>query len=487
MFPFWSPDSHRIGFFADGNLRVVDMLGGSALVLCSAPSGRGATWSKNGLILFSPTFRGGLSIVSSAGGASKVVLDQKKTPFSSFRWPQFMPDAKHFVFLAVQHGKGPESSLFFASLDDLKPKLVMMATAGARYASGHLLFLRGTGLMSQAFDPSSGKLGGEPVLLADQALWDGGIWRGVFDVSTNGVLVSERGSLAAVSRLAWFDRTGKQLSSIDIPTGFQTMSLSRDAKFLAVQGNPTSDLWSYDLERGVHTRLTFDPTNHTLPVWSPNNKWVAYVSVRNNESDIFRKSSDGTGEEEPLVVSPQNKVLCDWSPDGKYILFTQPGTNNQGTELWAMRLAGERKPFPIVQTPFSNGAAVFSPDGKWIAYTSDESGRSEVFVTSFPRAVGKWQASLDGGQTPQWNSNEKEIFFLSNNDNRIMSAQVSSRGSQFVVGKVQPYFRLTGTAQTFSWFQAAPGGDRFIAPAPTDDIQPALTLTVNFPSKLNRE
>jgi|HubBroStandDraft_6_1064221.scaffolds.fasta_scaffold00155_19 hypothetical protein len=487
MFPFWSPDSRRIGFFADGNLRVVDPFGGPGLVLCAAPSGRGATWSRNGLILFSPTFRGGLSLVSSAGGTAKLVLDQKKTSFSSFRWPQFMPDGNHFIFLAVQHEKGPESSLFFASLDNLQPTLIMTATAGARYASGRLLFLRGTGLMAQAFDSSSGKLKGEPALVADQVLWDGGIWRGVFDASTNGELVSEHGSMAAATRLGWFDRTGKQLASIDVPTGFQTLSLSRDAKFLAIQGNPASDLWSYDLERGVHTRLTFDASNHSLPAWSPDDKWVAYVSVKNNEGDIFRKASDGTGAEEPLIVSSLNKVLCDWSPDGNNILFVEPAAGNQGTEIWAMPLAGERKPFPLVQTPFNNGAAVFSPDGKWIAYTSDESGRSEVFVTSFPKPAGKWQASLDGGQTPQWNSNGQEIFFLSNNDNRIMSAQVSSKGSQFVVGKVQPYFRLTGTAQTFSWFQPAPSGDKFVAPAPTDDTQPALTLTLNWPSELNRE
>jgi eukaryotic-like serine/threonine-protein kinase len=487
MFPFWSFDSRRIGFFADGNLRVVDPSGGSALVVCPAPSGRGATWSKNGLILFSSTFRGGLSVVSSAGGTAKVVLDQKKTAFSSFRWPQFMPDGNHFVFLAVQHEKGPESSLFFASLDNLQPKLVMTATAGARFASGHLLFLRGTGLMAQAFDPSSGKLSGEPALVTDQVLWDGGIWRGVFDASTNGVLVSEHGSMAAATRLGWFDRTGKQFASIDVPTGYQTMSLSRDAKFLAVQGNPASDLWSYDLDRGVHTRLTFDSASHTLPAWSPDNKWVAYVSVKNNEGDVFRKPSDGTGAEEPLIVSSQTKVLCDWSPDGNYILFVQPAADNQGSEIWAMPLAGERKPFPLVQTPFNNAAAVFSPDGKWIAYTSDESGRSEVFVTSFPKPLGKWQASLEGGQTPQWNSSGKEIFFLSNNDNRIMSAQVSSKGNQFMVGKVQPYFRLTGTAQTFSWFQPAPGGDKFMAPAPTDDLQPALTLTLNWLSELNRD
>jgi eukaryotic-like serine/threonine-protein kinase len=486
-FPFWSYDSHKIGFFADGSLKVVDLFGGPAPVLCPAPNGRGGTWSKNDLILFSPTFRGGLSAVSSAGGEAKVLLDQRQTPFSSFRWPQFMPDGKHFVFLAVQHEKGPESSLFFASLDGLKPKLVMTATAGARYASGRLLFLRGTALMSQAFDPSTGKLSGEPALVADQVLWDGGVWRGVFDASTNGVLAYERGSVAAATRLAWFDRNGKQLSSVAIPTGFQTMTLSRDAKFLAVQGNPAADLWSYDLARGVHTRLTFDPANHAFPAWSPDDKWVAYVSGKNNKNDIFRKPSDGTGAEEPLIVSPQNKNLSDWSPDGTYILFIQPGASNQGSEIWAMPLAGERKPFPIVQTPFNNSGAVFSPDGKWVAYSSDESGRNEVYVTSFPNPAGKWQVSLDGGANPQWSSNGKEIFFLSANDNRIMSAQVGSKGSQFVVGKVQPYFRLSGTAQIFAWFQPAPGGEKFLAPAPTAENQPALTLILNWPAELDKK
>jgi eukaryotic-like serine/threonine-protein kinase len=269
-----------------------------------------------------------------------------------------------------------------------------------------------------------------PAAEHDFTLLDSGVWRGVFDASTNGVLAYEYGSAAVATRLAWFDRSGKQLSSVEIPTGFQTVALSRDAKFLAVQGNPSADLWSYDLARGVHTRLTFDPTNHAFPAWSPDGKWVVYVSGKNNEIDIFRKASDGTGPEEPLIISHPNKILCDWSPDGTHILFIQPGASNLGNEIWAMPLGGDRKPFPIVQTPFNNNGALFSPDRKWIVYGSDESGRNEVYVTSFPKPVGKWQVSLDGGQNPQWNSNGKEIFFLSMNDNRIMGAQVGSRASQ---------------------------------------------------------
>jgi len=236
-FPFWAHDSRKVGFFADGNLKVVDLHGGPALVVCPAPLGRGGTWSQDDVILFSPNFRSGLYTVSPAGGTPTLLIDQKGTPYSSFRWPQFLPDGKHFIFLGVQHEKAEESTLFVASVNERKPRPVMTATAAARYASGRLLFLRGTTLMSQSFDASTGKMSGEPTPVADQVLSDVGIWRGVFDATSNGELIYEQGSAMAATRLAWFNRTGKQISTVEVPTGYQSMALSRDGRYLAVQGH----------------------------------------------------------------------------------------------------------------------------------------------------------------------------------------------------------------------------------------------------------
>jgi Tol biopolymer transport system component/tRNA A-37 threonylcarbamoyl transferase component Bud32 len=479
-FPFWSQDSRKIAFFADGNLKAVDLYGGPALVVCPAPLGRGGSWSQDDVILFSPNFRSGLYTVSPAGGTPTLLIDQKDTPYSSLRWPQFLPDGKHFIFLGVQHEKAEESTLLIASVNEPKPRPIMTATAAARYASGRLLFLRGTTLMSQTFDASIGKVSGEPAPVADQVLFDVGIWRGVFDASSTGELIYEQGSAMAATRLAWFDRSGKQISTVEVPTGYQSMALSRDGRYLAVQGNPGSDLWSYNLTRGVHTRLTFDPRIHSFPAWSPDNKWVAYVSAKNGENGILRKLADGSGVEEPLILSSKNKILSDWSADGKYILFLQPNDDNRGNGIWAMPLDGDRKSFPLVQTPFNNSNPTFSPDSKWIAYGSDESGRNEIYVVSFPKPTGKWQVSLEGGQNPQWSSKGKEIFFLTSTDNRLMSAQFGGKGDQFVVGNVKSYFMLSGTVAIQPWFAPAPDGNKFIAPAPTGENQPPLTLITNW-------
>ena len=256
--------------------------------------------------------------------------------------------------------------------------------------------------------------------------------------------------------------------------------LQRDGRYLAVQGNPGSDLWRYDLTRGVHTRLTFDPGMHSFPIWSPDNKWVAYVSVKNIGSDIFRKLADGSGAEEPLIVSSKNKVLSDWSVDGKYLLFLQPNDDNRGNGIWAMPLDGDRKPFPLVQTPFNNGNPAFSPDGKRVAYSSDESGRIEIYVVSFPKPAGKWQVSLEGGTNPQWNRKGTEIFFLTSTDNRLMSAQIDGKGGQFVVGNLKSFFMFSGSVALQPWFAPAPDDSKFIAPAPTAEDQPPLTLITNW-------
>ena len=324
-FPFWSPDGRYLAFFANGKLSKVEASGGPVLALCDAPVGRGGDWNRDDVILFSPTFRAGLSKVSAAGGTPTPVTALEGNSFTSNRWPQFLPDGKHFLYLAVHHENVAKSAVFLGSLDGSKPVQVMEAPSAFRYANGYLLFLRQGTLMAQRLDVSQGRLTGDPKPVAESVLSDDSVWRGVFDVSSNGLLIYQQGAATASQRLAWFDRSGKRLSDLDLPTGFQTLSLSPDGKHLAVQGNPTSDIWNYDLTRGVHIRLTFDPDTHSLPTWTPDGKWVAYVATRNGRNDLFRKPADGTGSEEPLVVSPANKVLGNFSRDGKYMVYVQTG------------------------------------------------------------------------------------------------------------------------------------------------------------------
>jgi Tol biopolymer transport system component len=486
-FPFWSPDSKKIGFFANGFLKVSDLYGGSPLVLCPAAAGRGGAWSKDDVILFSPNFTAGVYTVSATGGTPTQILDPVGTQFSSYRWPQFMPDGKHFVFLAVQHEKPSDSSLMFASLDDRHPKEVMKTGAAARYASGRLLYLRENALYAQAFDPSSGKVSGELSPIADQVLWDVSVWRGVFDVSDNGELVYERGLALTPTRLAWFDLTGKQLSTVDVSTGFAGLDLTRDGKGLAAQGNPaTSELWAYELSRGTRTRVTFDAWAHTFPIWSPDKKWIAYVAVNPaGGSRICRKLADGSGDEEVLYDSAKTKATTDWSPDGKYIVYVEPNGNLQGSGIWALPVEGDHKPFPVLQTPFVNLNARFSPDGRWIAFQSSESDRPEIYVVSFPKPAGKWQVSLEGGMAPQWTNDGSHIYFISTTTNQIMAADVSTKGNNFSVGGVKMKFPLTGSA-TLVWFAPSPDGKRILAPAPTNEHQPPITLVTNWTAKVKK-
>ena len=483
-FPFWSPDGRYLGYFAAGKLNKIAADGGPVLALCDAPVGRGGDWNRDDVILFSPAFRAGLWTVPAAGGTPIEVTRLEDTDFTSNRWPQFLPDGKHFVYLAVHHENAAKSVIFLGSLDGGKPVRVMDSPSAPRFADGRLLFVRQGTLMAQRLDVSTGKLLGEPTPVAEDALSDESVWRSVFDASRNGLLVYQQGSATASQRLAWFDSSGKRLSDLEIPTGFSILSLSRDGKHLAVLGNPIPEVWNYDLTRGVHTRLTFDSSLHGTPIWSPDGNWVAYTSARKQGNAILRKRSDGTGAEELLVETPVSKLLNNWSLDGRYIVYTQTGAKG-GADFWAVPLAGDRKPFPVLQNGLDNGNASISPDGRWLLYDSDESRQNEVYVMPFQGPPGKWQISTKGGVWGVWRGDGREIFYISS-DGQLMAVPVSVQGSQFQVGEAKPLFRMVGSAQYSGFFQTTRDGQRFLAPAPTEEKSVPITLVFNWTAALKK-
>ena len=481
-FPFWSPDSRWLGFFANGKLYKIAGEGGPPIPLCDAPVGRGGDWSRDDVILFSPDFRAGLMRVSAAGGTPSTVTKLEGGDFTSNRWPQFLPDGKHFLYLAVHHENASKSVLFMGSLDGGAPAQVMETPSSVRYSNGYLLFVRQGTLMAQAFDTAKGQVEGEPMPVGETVLSDDAVWRSVFDVSQNGLLIYQQGSAVAAQKLAWFDRSGKQLSTIDLPTGFLSFSLSLDGKRLAVQGNPITDIWNYDLARGVHTRLTFDPAVHAYPIWSPDNRWVAFLSSRSGHNDIYRKLADGTGAEEALVTSPVGKFPADWSRDGRYIIYQQAGEKG-AVDFWALPLFGDRKPFPLLQSPFDISNPQLSPDGRWLLYVSPESGPNEVYVMPF-HGTGKWQISAKGGITAVWRADGKEIIY-NDNDGRLMAVPVSTQGDQFQVGEAKPLFRLRGSSAG-GVFQVSGDGQRILSAAPSDEKPAPITLVFNWTARLKR-
>jgi Tol biopolymer transport system component len=312
---------------------------------------------------------------------------------------------------------------------------------------------------------------------------------GVFAASKTGVLAYQTGGEMIGSHLFWRDRTGKETGALGDQAGYMDLSLSRDRQKVAVSvldprvGPP--DIWIYDVARGLRSRFTFDPAADRWPVFSPDGTRVAFSSNRTGQFNLYVRSLAGSGVEEPILESDHDKVPTDWSADGRYLLYETRGDPNTQSDVWALPLTGDRKPFPVVQTTFREIEASFSPDGRWVAYNSDESGRTEIYVAPFPGPGRKWQVSTNGGILPRWSRTGREIFFHGTGE-RLMAAEVSARGDSFEVGRTVPLFEVRAQ-RPGNVFDVTPDGQRFLVNTAIEVQNPVpLTLMVNWPAALRR-
>jgi eukaryotic-like serine/threonine-protein kinase len=449
-YPFWSPDSRHLAFFADGKLKKVSADGGPAQILCDAPNARGGSWAPAkdggpGTIVFAPDRYVALYRVSAAGGepVQLTALDSSRQQVSH-RQPEFLPDGRHFLYAA--RDKAEKSEVFIGDLqakpDPRSAHLLMGGVVRASYAPpGYLLFVHENNLIAQPFDVQRLELSGEPLALANHVDAHLDFNTSNFSVSTNGVLAWRSQSGAEVRQLAWFNRTGKQLPGLDAREPYTSHSLSPDGNRIAVKRwdlqSFTGNIWLVDLVRGSASGFTFGPRNYNSAVWSPNGSWIAFhLAETLVDYRMYRKDASGAGDEQLLLKTTQPPNPTDWSPDGRFILFTQYDPK-ASEDIWLLPLTGDRKPVPVLQTEFYEGEGVFSPDGHWIAYVSDESGRGEVYVRSFNEAapgatVGKWPVSTAGGTAPRLRRDGKELFYLAP-DGKLMAVPVKA-GSTFEVG-----------------------------------------------------
>jgi serine/threonine protein kinase len=508
--PFWSPDSRFIGFFAQGKLKIVaaELGSGPAPVqtLAEAPEPRGGTWSPEGVIVFARNIEDGLYRVPVSGGdVTRVTTLNRSRGENSHRWPQFLPDGRHLLFLArsaAQDHQGiyigtPASNdwklLLRTPFNALVTAVPRPPPAGRLFSAGHgyLVFMREQTIMAQPFDLDQLEVIGEPSPVGESVAIDRN--RGVFSVSENSSLAYR--VTGGAPRPGWFDRTGKLLETGASSSGWNPR-LSPDGKHIALERwdpvGGAGDIWLEDVSRRIITRLTSHPSYDWIPIWSPDGNRIAFASNRDATMDLYEKAVSGSEPERLLLKSDKRKIPTDWSRDGEFLIFQQEEPMS-GWDLWALSMKGDLRPFPVLESRFNEVHGALSPDGKWLAYTSDETGDEEVYVQPFTGPVsisgngryegGKKRVSANGGFQPRWQSDGKELFYVSR-DRKIVSVSIKI-GPPFEVGTATPLF--ASTAQDDVAYDVTLDGKRFLMTTPSDEQRPVpVTLFLNWTATLKK-
>lgn len=493
-FPFWSPDAKSLAFFADGKLKKLDIAGGPVQTICDAPTGRGGTWNKDGVIVLTPN--GGLveglyRVPATGGTPTPITTPDTARGEDSNRWPTFLPDGKHFLYFGGNvAGQTDPDAIFAGALDSDEKKFITRGIGNAAYvAPGYLVFYRDKTLFAQSFDANKLQVSGEAVPLLTDVPYTPRIAHVVFAAS-EGFLMAQKGSGVTVSRLIWYDRRGNDVGTVGLPQVYANVALAPNGKSVVVdrtdEGNQNTDVWTYDLQRDSAERLTFDPAIDSTPMFNPDGTQVLFSSSREHRFRLYVKNVDGAQEEKVVDLDSSDKTdryPSDWSRDGKYILYRRT------TELWVAEMPDlKTRPFVQGQGTAKNGQ--FSPDGKWVAYASNESGRWEIYVTSFPDARGRWQVSNAGGTQPRWRGDSKELFYLAA-DGKMMAVPIAA-GAKFDAGPPVALFQanareLTATSELVS-YDVAKDGQRFLINTQLKSAAttPPMTVVLNWSARLKK-
>jgi len=483
---FWSPDSRSIAFFAGGKLKKMDVQSGRVQAICDSPTGRSSgTWNRNGVILFESARRRDIYRVPADGGQAPKPIGTIKKNEAHQSAPEFLPDGHHFIYF-VQTDNPEDTGIYVGSLESKTGKKLLNSFTNAVYArladgKSYLLFTRGLELLAQPFDLDKLELVGLPFRITDRVFIEvtAGTARAVVSASTNGVIAYRTQETEASTELVWFDRHGNRLGAVGEPGDYSNPSLSPDEKKLIVSREDpqilTRDLWLFDLSAGTSSRFTFGPEDEDYAVWSRDGTRVAFSLIKDGIGRLYEKSIAGTSEPWRLIKTDDNitfQTARSWSPDGKFLIF---GT---GGNTWALPTDGNGK----MIGPYSMEFPQVSPNGRWIAYTSDESGQTEVYVQSFPKAEGKWQISTGGGVEPQWRADGKELYYI--NGENFVGVDVRTDSPAFEPGAVKTLFKLQLETRRRRRYQVASNGQRFLANIPLRFAP--ITVEVNWAAKAER-
>jgi Tol biopolymer transport system component len=480
--PFWSPDSRSIGFFADGKLKTIDLGGSATRTLCDAKRGRGGTWGPDGTIVFAPGTAGVLHRVSIRGGpAAPATRLPREGSGQSHRYPSFLPDGRRFLFTITWSSAADEQAdgLYAGSLDSLDAALVSTEPTGnVAIASGHLLYVRNRSLVAQPFDPGGLRFTGPLLSLTGEELeQDSGFQQSGLSVSRTGVLLFSS-ALDSVSRLAWFDASGRELGQL-AETGCKDPALSPDGHFLAVscddERNGRHVIRVIDFARGVTTRLTTAGSEEN-PLWSPDGSRIAFWSRDGKSYSIAEVPADGSARPRVLREGPK-MIPCDWSGAGDlaYMDFSQGPP-----ALHVLSIADG-----TVRRLSGRAEAQFSPDGRWIAFI-DPAGRpfSDVFVEPFPGPGSRIQISSQSGGQPRWSRDGTRIFYVTM-DRKLMSVRFDPRTASASAPELLFQTRILTPNYSLFQYDVAPDDRILINTLPPGGAGP-ITLVTNWPGELKR-
>ena len=477
-FPFWSPDSLHVGFFAQGRLKTVDLVNSAVQSICDAGAAFGGTWNEDGVIVFAPGITGPLYRVSAAGGTPEPVTKiSQASSGESHHWPLFLPDGKHFLYVVNWSGpsNGQRNGLYVASLDTDTPRLVSTEIIGnVLFASGHLLYVRDRTIIAQPFN--TGRLqttgSGVPVTQPEvDKFFD--FWQSGFSVSQDGKLIFQSAA-DAPSRLVWYDAAGKELGQFP-EIGYSGPQFSPDGASLAVysddEHNGRHFIRVYDLRRGVSTRLT-EGGNESNPVWSPDGRWIAFRDASLNIKEV---AADGSGPPQ-LLVKGTNVIPCDWSVDGRLIYMSIDGAGPfPSLDVYSF---SDRKSTQVLRF---GAEPQFSPDGKWVAYI--ELPTRQIVIQRFPGTGAHLQvSSIPGSAQPRWSHDGRRLFFVQP-DRKLMVVDFDP--SRIFASPPQVFFQTRIEVTIFGWFQydVSPDGRVLVNSLPVNSSP--LTLVTGWDKLLS--
>jgi eukaryotic-like serine/threonine-protein kinase len=479
MFPFWAPDSRKIGFFTFGEMKQTDLDGSAPVKVTSVSNARGGAWAGD-TIIFTPSTLQVIHRVPASGGEAVAVTPMDKSLHTSHRWPSFLPDGKRFIYVATNHQdpSGSSNAIYLASIDGGEPRLILRSVSNAIVHEGRLFFSRDQNLFAQRVDDDLTPKG-DPVRIAENVLYDSGIWRTAFSLARNGTLLFHSGKAAIHSRLEWLGRNGASLSPAAELDHYQDLDLSPDQQKLAVIiGDPLRELWIHDLQRNSRTKVALEANYVGAAIWSADSTTL-FAQVLRPSGTFELVAKRIAGGERVLLPVTALMLAGSTTPDGKTLLL-EDGQKLRKLSLDPPGKELEAMPFGTT-VPFGTDV---SPNGRWISYESNEGGRVDVFVASLADPTIRWQISPGGGWGARWRGDGKEIYYI-DPENHLTAVSLEEAGDDLHVGSPQPLFTVSlrplGRA-----YDVTADGKTFIANTIGKMPSPTIVVVRNWEQRLKK-